>query len=115
MRLVGACQWCPAVQQRPPTSLMAPMRASPLHDVLARLHAHSTWSNAPPTHPSNTPLPSPDQLLNLQAADQFASHQLNRDTWRDPMISGLVSQNFVLFQVGLRGARGMTPGCCCNP
>uniref|UniRef100_A0A1D1ZUZ7 UBX domain-containing protein n=1 Tax=Auxenochlorella protothecoides TaxID=3075 RepID=A0A1D1ZUZ7_AUXPR len=38
-------------------------------------------------------------LLNLQAADQFASHQLNRDTWRDPMISGLVSQNFVLFQV----------------
>lgn len=38
-------------------------------------------------------------ILNLQSSSQFASHQLNRDTWRDPMVSALVENNFILYQV----------------
>lgn len=39
------------------------------------------------------------QLLNMQSSNQFASHQLNRDTWRNDMVKSLVQNNFVFFQV----------------
>ncbi|GAB4816470.1 hypothetical protein N2152v2_003516 [Parachlorella kessleri] len=38
-------------------------------------------------------------LVNVQSTNQFASHQLNRDTWRDEMVKSLVENNFVFFQV----------------
>jgi hypothetical protein len=36
--------------------------------------------------------------VNLQSTTQFASHQLNRDTWRDAGVHALVESSFVLFQ-----------------
>ena len=36
--------------------------------------------------------------MNLQSTSQFASHQLNRDTWRDSTVHALVESSFVLFQ-----------------
>lgn len=39
------------------------------------------------------------QILNIQSTSQFASHQLNRDTWRDPGIHALIQSSFVLYQV----------------
>jgi hypothetical protein len=41
---------------------------------------------------------------------QFASHQLNRDTWRNDMVASLVKANFVLFQVR-RQCRPWDPAC----
>ena len=38
-------------------------------------------------------------LLNLQSPSQFASHQWNRDVWRDSTVAALVAENFVLYQV----------------
>ncbi len=38
------------------------------------------------------------QLVNVQSTNQFASHQLNRDTWRNEMVKSLVEANFVFFQ-----------------
>lgn len=38
-------------------------------------------------------------LVNVQSADEFASHQLNRDTWRHDAVQSLVSSNFVFYQV----------------
>jgi hypothetical protein len=38
-------------------------------------------------------------ILNIQNTAEFASHQLNRDTWRDGGVQALVSSSFVLFQV----------------
>lgn len=37
-------------------------------------------------------------IVNLQSTSQFASHRLNRDTWRNDMVQALVENNFVLFQ-----------------
>ncbi|KAL4431383.1 hypothetical protein ABPG75_006639 [Micractinium tetrahymenae] len=37
-------------------------------------------------------------IVNLQSTSQFASHRLNRDTWRNDMVQSLVENNFVLFQ-----------------
>lgn len=37
-------------------------------------------------------------IVNLQSTSQFASHQMNRDTWRNEMVRALVENNFVLFQ-----------------
>ncbi|PSC74669.1 UBX domain-containing 2 isoform X1 [Micractinium conductrix] len=37
-------------------------------------------------------------IVNLQSTSEFASHRLNRDTWRNDMIQSLVENNFVLFQ-----------------
>jgi hypothetical protein len=38
-------------------------------------------------------------IVNIQNTAEFASHQLNRDTWRDGGVEALVSSSFVLFQV----------------
>ena len=58
----------------------------------------------PPDEPghfhSPFPVPNPPfQIVNIQSTSQFASHQMNRDTWRDEMVRALVENNFVLFQV----------------
>lgn len=37
--------------------------------------------------------------MNLQSTSQFASHQLNRDTWGNQMLKELVKGSFVLYQV----------------
>jgi UBX domain-containing protein 7 len=39
------------------------------------------------------------QLVNFQSTTQFASHQLNRDTWGDATLKELVRASFVLLQV----------------
>jgi hypothetical protein len=41
----------------------------------------------------------PLQIVNLQSASEFASHRMNRDTWRDDMVRSLVENNFILLQV----------------
>jgi UBX domain-containing protein 7 len=38
------------------------------------------------------------QIANIQSADQFASHRLNRDTWRNATVRSLIAENFVFFQ-----------------
>lgn len=38
-------------------------------------------------------------ILNIQNTAEFASHRLNRDTWRDGGIEALISSSFVLYQV----------------
>jgi hypothetical protein len=39
-------------------------------------------------------------LVNVQTADEFASHMLNRDTWGNELIQDMVRESFVLWQVG---------------
>ncbi|XP_078448515.1 UBX domain-containing protein isoform X2 [Wolffia australiana] len=38
-------------------------------------------------------------LVNLQSADEFASHMLNRDTWSNEAVSQTIRSNFVFWQV----------------
>ena len=38
------------------------------------------------------------QLLNLQSNEEFASHQLNRDTWSNKALCSLISTTFVFVQ-----------------
>lgn len=38
------------------------------------------------------------QLVNLQSTSQFASHQLNRDTWGEATLRAVVQASFVLLQ-----------------
>lgn len=38
------------------------------------------------------------QLVNVQSTSEFASHQLNRDTWGNTTLKELVKGSFVLFQ-----------------
>lgn len=38
-------------------------------------------------------------LLNVQSADEFASHQLNRDTWGQPLVQDMLRGSFVFWQV----------------
>lgn len=37
-------------------------------------------------------------LVNVQTGAQFASHQLNRDTWRHPLVADVVRASFVFWQ-----------------
>lgn len=39
------------------------------------------------------------QLVNVQSNAEFASHQLNRDTWRDETLVSIVEGSFVFLQV----------------
>jgi len=45
-------------------------------------------------------------LINVQQADEFASHQLNRDVWRNKAIAALVRDHFVFCQLSLATAEG---------
>lgn len=38
-------------------------------------------------------------LVNIQTADEFASHRLNRDTWGNDLVQDMVRESFVLWQV----------------
>ncbi|KAK2076990.1 hypothetical protein QBZ16_005218 [Prototheca wickerhamii] len=38
-------------------------------------------------------------VLNVQSPHEFNCHRLNRDTWRDQIVSDLIQQNFVFYQV----------------
>lgn len=59
----------------------------------------------------------PPQIVNLQSASQFASHRLNRDTWRNEMVRSLVENNFLLLQVRPRPwpalPSGVVPDAAC--
>ena len=37
-------------------------------------------------------------LVNLQSADEFHSHMLNRDTWSDEALKAIVRSSFVFWQ-----------------
>ena len=39
------------------------------------------------------------QLINIQDNNEFASHQLNRDTWSDDNLQSVLSGSFVFWQV----------------
>jgi len=45
-------------------------------------------------------------LINVQQADEFASHQLNRDVWRNRQIESLVKQHYIFVQVASSTASG---------
>lgn len=49
-------------------------------------------------------------LVNIQTADEFASHRLNRDTWGNDLVQDMVRESFVLWQV--RGKPSMCEPCC---
>ncbi|DBA84671.1 TPA: hypothetical protein ACH3X1_006028 [Trebouxia sp. C0004] len=38
-------------------------------------------------------------MVNVQSNSEFASHQLNRDTWSDPTVSSILLGSFVFWQV----------------
>lgn len=38
-------------------------------------------------------------LVNVQSNDEFASYQLNRDTWSNPAVSDIIQGSFVFWQV----------------
>ncbi|DBB18836.1 TPA: hypothetical protein ACH3X3_000428 [Trebouxia sp. C0006] len=38
-------------------------------------------------------------MVNVQSNSEFASHQLNRDTWSDPTVSSILMGSFVFWQV----------------
>ncbi len=83
----------------------------PLSLSLSHTHTHTpcTLSSPPPVPPSSispplpypplTSPPPPQQMVNIQANDTFASHQLNRDTWSDPAVGEIVKNNFVFVQI----------------
>lgn len=39
------------------------------------------------------------QLVNVQSDSEFASHMLNRDTWRDDTVKTLIQGSFIFWQV----------------
>ena len=39
------------------------------------------------------------QLVNLQSDKEFASHQLNRDTWSDSALRSVLQASFIFWQV----------------
>ncbi len=39
------------------------------------------------------------QLVNVQSESEFASHMLNRDTWRDDTVRTLIQGSFIFWQV----------------
>jgi len=38
-------------------------------------------------------------LVNIQSITEFNSQRLNRDTWSNPVLSALISENFTFYQV----------------
>lgn len=51
------------------------------------------------------------QLVNLQSNSEFASHQLNRDTWRDETLVSIIQGSFVFLQVRSRTISTATNSC----
>lgn len=49
------------------------------------------------------------QLVNVQSNSEFASHQLNRDTWRDETLVSIIQGSFVFLQA--RSRMKGTAGC----
>ena len=47
-------------------------------------------------------------VANVQAEAEFASHRLNRDTWRDPALRMLLSESFVFWQGDASAEDGAT-------
>lgn len=47
-------------------------------------------------------------MVNMQANDNFASHQLNRDTWSDSALSEIIKSNFVFVQIMAESAFGQS-------
>merc|ERR1712173_355074 len=45
-------------------------------------------------------------LVNIQQAEVFASHALNRDVWRDDTIKDIVSGSFLLWQRDDKSSEG---------
>lgn len=86
---------------RPPPSLPASRRAQIVNLQSTSQFAIGVACPPPCTinEPPPRPPPSRTQIVNLQSTSQFASHQMNRDTWRNEMVRALVENNFVLFQV----------------
>ena len=41
------------------------------------------------------------QMVNLQSNDEFASHQLNRDTWSNPTVKSTIQNSFIFWQARL--------------
>jgi hypothetical protein len=39
------------------------------------------------------------QLVNVQSNSEFASHQLNRDTWSDDTVKTIIRGSFIFWQV----------------
>lgn len=39
------------------------------------------------------------QLINVQSNSEFASHQLNRDTWSDDTVKTIIRGSFIFWQV----------------
>lgn len=46
-------------------------------------------------------------LVNIQQAEVFASHQLNRDVWRDETISDIVAGSFIFWQRDDKSTEGV--------
>lgn len=40
-------------------------------------------------------------LVNVQNADEFATHRLNRDTWGNELVQDMVRESFVVLQVSV--------------
>jgi hypothetical protein len=47
-------------------------------------------------------------VVNLQPQDVFASHQLNRDTWKDPRVCALVERHCLLWQCDMNSRAAAT-------
>ena len=45
-------------------------------------------------------------LINVQQSDEFSSHQLNRDVWRDPAVHACVKAHFIFCQLNHSTADG---------
>ena len=48
-------------------------------------------------------------MVNLQSNDEFASHQLNRDTWSNPTVKSTIQNSFIFWQASLRSSWAI---CC---
>ena len=58
------------------------------------------------------------QLVNVQSNSEFASHQLNRDTWRDETLVSIIQGSFVFLQARIRAKISAVFSCaaqtyCC--
>lgn len=40
-------------------------------------------------------------LANIQSADEFATHRLNRDTWSDALVQDMLKGSFIFWQVSI--------------
>lgn len=86
---MGAACWLAACARL--ATLLSELSCLPFLHLLAP--CWQTTSCLPAPRP-----PGPLQIVNLQRTSEFASYQLNRDTWRNDMVQALVTNNFVFFQ-----------------